>query len=127
MANELEITGIIKYNKSGIKSDLSLSSRVSITGSRVTEIVQDIGTSDSELNLGDLGGSEGQGSPGYIIIENLSEENTVSLKPTSGSSYMISIGARKFAGPFELHDNASAPLAKSSAGSSNVRIIVVEK
>lgn len=57
MANELEITGIAKYNKNGIKSELSLSSRVNITGSKTVELIQTVGTAEEALLLGDITGA----------------------------------------------------------------------
>lgn len=121
MANELEITGIAKYNKNGIKSELSLSSRVNITGSKTVELIQTVGVSEEALLLGDIAGL----SAGYVLIENLDDTNYVSIRPAAGEPDLIKIQAGKFAGPFELA--ASAPYIVADTDTCNVRVLLIEK
>jgi hypothetical protein len=118
MANELEITGTMKYSKGGVKSELALSSRVNISGSKVTELVQNIGTGSEAIELGDLS------SPGYIIIENLDSTNFVTIQAAVDGTSMITIPAGEFAGPVKLA--SSAPAARADSAAVNIRILAIQ-
>lgn len=123
MANELELTSIVKYNKAGIKADLSLSTRVDISGDKIYEGVQEISTSATSIDVGSvtLAGA-------YIVIENLSDTMTISVENAAGTAVVFcTIPPRGFAGPLK----AAAGLVKlkstheTAAVAANVRVIAI--
>ena len=120
MANELEITGIIKYNKGGVKASLSLSSLIDIGGSNVYEGVQSVESSPDPIELGSILSSDDP----YVIIENRSDTATVSVQnATSPPVVFCTIPPRSFAGPMQITENV-LNLATDS-GTASVRIIAI--
>lgn len=121
MANELELTSIVKYNKAGIKADLSLSSRVDIAGNKIYEGVQEIGTSVTDIEVGSvtLDGA-------YIVIENLDDSMTISVEDAAAVVF-CTIPPRGSAGPIK----AATGIAKLKSThatdpvSANVRVIAI--
>lgn len=120
MANELEITGIIKYNKGGVKASLSLSSLIDIGGSNVYEGVQSVDNSPDAIELGSILSSD---KP-YVIIENLSDTAIVSVQNAASTPVVFcTIPPRAFAGPMKITGNV-LNLATDS-GTASVRIIAI--
>lgn len=123
MANELELTGIIKYNKSGVKAELSLSTRVDITGTRVSEnnIFCSNATGGAALELGGMA----LGQKPYVMIENLSDTAVLTLLlDQETDADVLTIPARTFAGPMKL-ESTNFKL-KSNVSNSPARIIAIE-
>lgn len=132
MANELEITGILKFSKGGVKQELSLNHRLDISGSKVVELVQKIPSgTQTPINFGDIAVTD----LGYVIIENLDDTNFVtvrSIKATDDSAY-IKILPNSFAGPFmfnkailRIGDNLTKPYAVADTSDCNIRVIAIE-
>lgn len=123
MANELELTGIVKYNKSGVKAELSLSTRIDIDGAKVSENIQQV---TSNAAGGDIEiGSMGLDSHPYIMIENLDDTAVLTVRTTASSNpNILTIPARTFAGPMKLESTVLKML--SSVSDSKARIIAIE-
>jgi len=119
MANELEITGIIRYNKSGVKAELSLNSRIDITGTKTAEFVQSV-TTKALIKQADVA------SLGYGIIENLSDSKTVVLSstPSDSDGDMIKILPNSFAGPMQFNKNAVYAYSVDGL-SADIRVILI--
>ena len=74
MANELEITMQLKYAKDDVAVDTGrISFKVDVSGGKVLTAVQEIGTSQEAITLGDV--SEG----GWFAIQNLDAANFVDI------------------------------------------------
>jgi hypothetical protein len=104
MANELEVTGIIKYSKAGIKSELSLSTRIDITNNLIHETIQEIAAAEEGTVLSIPQMKESDAFGPYVIIENLDDTNSVVIRGTTNvsESDVIEIKPGQFAGPMQL-------------------------
>ncbi len=90
----------------------------SVTGTKVADLIQEIGTSEEALMLGDIP------APGYIMIENLDSTNKVSLRPGTGLANMIEIPAGTIAGPFKLA--TTTPYAIADTAAVKIRYLLIE-
>lgn len=124
MAKELEITATLRYRKGSVSEDVSLSSKLDVTGNRVTQLVQRIGTGAELVLLGDI--KTNSGEPGFIIVENLDVTGVVSLHRTTSESAFIKIRPKSFAGPFELASTGK-DLGASANVDSDIRITVIQR
>ena len=87
MANELTLTGSVTYDDAVRSASLSVSTRqVNITTKRPIKFVQNIGTSEEALELGDI-------TPRYAMIRNLDTTNFVSFRVASGGANAIRLSA----------------------------------
>lgn len=119
MANELTISGSMSFSKSGVTCSHSYTgTTVTVSGTKYTQLVQTIGTSEEALDLGDVG------TAGYCIIENLDATNYVSLRRATGDGNFMKIQAGKKAGPFQFE--ATAPFAIANTGSVAIKITIIE-
>lgn len=124
MANELELTSIVKYNKAGIKADLSLSTRVDISGDKIYEGVQEVSTSPTDPVVGSvtLNGA-------YIVIENLSDTMTISVQnETETAVVFCTIPPRGFAGPLKAAGGLlklQSTVSDGTPAAANVRVIAI--
>ena len=122
MANELELTATLKYNKGGVTEEVSVSSKLDVSGDLVTQTVQDIGLSVEVIDLASMT------APGVIIVENLDATNYVQMRRTTTDDHIIKIRPKSFAGPLELADTTgAAPALQAIGGSCKVRITIIEK
>lgn len=121
MANELEITGILKYKKDGVSAELSLSTRVDVSGSNITETIQNVTTASEPLNAGGIVGTKG-----YLLIENLDDTNTVNVRAiqTNALSALVKIPPNAFAGPFQL--GVADAYVSTSANTAKIRTLIIE-
>jgi hypothetical protein len=124
MANELELTSIVKYNKAGIKADLSLSTRVDISGDKIYEGVQEVSTSPTDPVVGSvtLAGA-------YIVIENLSDTMTISVENDAETAVVFcTIPPRGFAGPLQAGAGLlklKSTISDGTPAAANVRVIAI--
>jgi len=122
MANELELTATLKYNKGGVTEEVSVSSKLDVNGDLVTQTVQDIGTAVEVIDLASMT------SPGVIIVENLDATNYVEMRRTTSDDHIIKIRPKSFAGPLELADTTgAAPALQANTAACKVRITIIEK
>lgn len=124
MANELEITGILRYRKDGVKAELALNSRVNVANDKITEVVQNIPSTGTGqlLEIGSIS------TLGYAIIQNLDETNSVNIRAVddNAATDLIKIPAGKFAGPFQFNINDPRAIA-SGTGGAKIRMLLIEQ
>lgn len=109
MANELTLSGSLSFSKGGVTASASKTGLlVTVSGTEYTELIQEIGTSEEALTIGDIG------TLGYVYIENLDATNFVEIRPGSGTADLIKIKAGEFAifraalnGPYAIADTAA--------------------
>lgn len=119
MANEATFSGSMSFSKGGVTTSLSRPGQtLTVTGAKISDVVQNVGTSEEAINKGDVG------TPGLCMIENLDLTNYVTVRPATGAADLIKIPAGKTAGPFMLA--ASAPYIIANTAACNVRILIVE-
>jgi len=119
MADELTLSGSMSFSKGGVTLSVAKTGvLVTVSGTKVSEYVQTVGTSEEALILGDIG------TPGHIMIQNLDATNYVSLRRATGEGNVIKILAGKFAGPFQLE--ATAPFVIANTASVAIRVWLVE-
>lgn len=118
MANEIFAKASIAFEKGKIRTSHSGSIRLDVAGDRYTKIVQNIGTSEEAVDLGDIG------TVGMIFVVNRDTTNFVELRPGSGIADLIKIRPGGFA-MFELA--ASATLyAIADTAACDVEFLIIE-
>lgn len=118
MADELTISLSMDFTKSGVNVSISKAGlTIDVSGSKYTRLVQNVGTSEEALDIGDIG------TAGYCFIRNLDPTNYVSLRPGSGTANFIKLKAGE-AALFRLALNGPYAIANSSA--CNVEIVIIE-
>lgn len=119
MANEATFSGSLSFSKGGVTSSISRpGQQLTVSGTKISDVVQNVGTSEEAINKGDIG------TPGLCMIENLDATNYVSVRAATGAADLIKIPAGKTAGPFMLA--ASAPYIIANTAACDVRIIIIE-
>lgn len=73
MANELALSGNVRYQKGGVDELLNFTQSVDVSGSALSRQVLFIGTAEEAVSMGDVT------SPGYIVAFNLDTTNYVQL------------------------------------------------
>lgn len=73
MANELAVSGNIRYQKAGVDEVLTFSQAVDVAGSALSRQVLFIGTTEEAVLMGDVT------SPGYVVAHNLDTTNYVQI------------------------------------------------
>lgn len=119
MANELQITGAIKYAK-GYISQVTRSysnQNVTITGNEYVAKVQTIGSGAAEaLILTD-------DTPGFFIGHNLSTDTTVSIRAGLSEVDVVEIRAGEWSGPWRLA--TATPYAIASSGTAQLEYWII--
>lgn len=115
MANELRITNSLAYSKSGINMSRYITQSVTISGTPSLHNVQNIGTGDETLDLGDVA------TNGYILLVNLDATNYITMG-ADGSSYPIKLKAGE-SGCFRW--NGAAIHAKANTSACNLEYVLI--
>jgi hypothetical protein len=115
MANELALSGTVRFTKGGVDELFTFSDQVDISGTTITKQVLSIGTTEESVAMGDVT------SPGYVVAHNLSGTNFVQIGATTGD-YCIKLGAGQRA-VFPL--NGTTLFAKSDTASCSVLFLVI--
>ncbi len=120
MANELTVSASLAFSKGGITAGLSKNGlQITITGTKKLENVQNIGTSEEALQLGDLGSS----ADCWLLIINRDATNYVSLRRATGEGNMTKLKAGEMA---LMRLEAAAPFAIANTGACNVEYVLIE-
>jgi hypothetical protein len=85
MANELNISGTVRFTKAGVDEVYTFTDQVDISGTALVRQVLFIGTAEESIPMGDVS------SPGYVVACNLDSTNFVQLGTSTGS-YSIKLG-----------------------------------
>lgn len=92
MANEITVGASLSYSKSG-RSDSYTASGLTftLTGTKASQHIQNIGTSEEALLDGDVG------TPGWCLLKNLDSTNYVEIRPGSGLADLVRLNAGEIA------------------------------
>ena len=119
MADELSLKGLtIDFAKSGSPS-ISITAgslTIDVSGAQVMDNVQNIGTSEEAILLGDVAAG------GYWFVQNLDSTNFVELRSGTGATDFIKLLAGEWA-IFRTSADATAPYAIADTGACNVRFV----
>lgn len=121
MADELTLTALFKYVKGNntVQPTGKLAVSVTVTGTNAISHVQNIGTSQEAIVLGDV-------TPGgYCYIENLDATNYVSLRQATGAGNFIRLKASEHAF-FRMDAAATAPFAIADTAACDVLFVLLE-
>lgn len=118
MADELTITASLKF----VKGDVSLSRsksgiRIDVTGDKHIDMVQEIGTSEEALSLGEAGAG------GYMLLENLDTTNYIEIRANTGVADLVKLKAGEVA-MFRTAADA-VPYAIANTAACDLRIIII--
>ena len=120
MANELTISGSIKFAKGAKSVSLAKSGvQLDVAGDNYIQKTQSIGTSEEAIDLGDIT------IPGYAFFVNLDSTNFVSLRDATGADDMIDIPPGGIA-LFKFHAGATAPYAIADTAAVEIEYLIVE-
>ena len=120
MPQELSILVSFAYLKNGVainkgSTAAALAQRIDIDGNYSTADVQNIGTADEVLDLGDVV------SPGWIWVHNMDVDNIIRLGD-DGSRYPVAIHPGE---AFPLHWNGNPIHAKADDAASDLEYAVL--
>lgn len=122
MADELKITAKITYNKSPVAnvSRDETDKTIDVTGTRYSQVVQDVNTTEEALTLGDVPSA----SLGYCWMKNLDPTNFVLLTGAATEVYLIKLKALESA-IFRLNLSI-VPFIKADSSPCDVEVLIVE-
>jgi len=102
MSKELHAAGRMVYDDGDVRVSLDKGVlKIDSTGKQVVHHVQEIGTSEEALDVGDIG------TLGWIIFYNQDITNYVELRPGTGVADFLRIEKREFSGPMRLAQDAT--------------------
>lgn len=112
MANELTVSVSLAFSSSGREAKKSYGGlQFDVSGNAYVHHIQNIGTSEEALDVGDLG------TAGYMICKNLDATNFVEIRPGTGTADLIKLKAGEVAcfrlalnGPYAIADTAACDL-----------------
>lgn len=112
MANELTVSCSLRFSKSGREVSKSYSGiQVTVSGDKWVFGVQEIGTSEEAIDVGDIG------TAGFMICKNLDATNFVEIRPGSATADLVKMKAGEPAmfrlalnGPYAIADTAAVDL-----------------
>ena len=117
MANELNASVSLSFLKSDAQVQAIASSAFDVTGDAYGKIVQEVGTTEEELNQpGEVG------TPGWTYVRNLDDTNYVEIGCVT-TSYTIKLKAGEFC---LFRASGSTIYAKANTAACNVEFCVVE-
>lgn len=129
MANEITISGSIEYDDGKVVRSFSISEVVkSITGGnkRFTETIQEVGTSEEEIDLGDVS------APGYALFQNLDDTNYIDIQVGTAGDIFARLdpdtnddGKGGFA-LLKLGSDAQFPYAIAHTAACRMKVFVIE-
>lgn len=122
MANELKITAKITFNKTPVANVSRDETDVTfdVTGTRYSQVVQEFGTVEEPLTLGDVPIA----GLGYCWLKNLDPTNFVLIGPAAGDAYLIKLKPVESA-VFRLNLSIT-PVVKADTAACDVEVLIVE-
>jgi hypothetical protein len=116
MANEISIGQSLQVLKNGATIQKSASASITLTGNYFMSGVQNVGTTDETIALGDIG------TVGVVYFKNLDSTNFVTFG-ADGTNYHIKLKAGESA---LLRWNGAAVHAKADTAACKVEYVIVE-
>lgn len=122
MANEISMTVKITFNKTPVanverdETDVG----VDVTGTRYHQGVQEVGTTEEVLVLGDIPIA----SLGYCWLKNLDATNFVQFGPAAADAYLIKLKTLESA-LFRLNLSIT-PVCKADTAACDVEVLIIE-
>jgi hypothetical protein len=118
MANELTISATVKWVESGVTVNRSVGGlRIDTAGLKHYDAVQEIGTSEEAITLGEAGAG------GYVFLENMSATNYIEIRPATGVADLIKLLPGDVA-LFRLTGD-SVPYAIANTAPCNMRVTII--
>lgn len=121
MANELtQDQGTIRFAPDGsVVLNVKIGEQsYDVTGDKYLRHVQEIGTSEEAITLGDIS------TGGLVWVHNKDTANYISIRPGTGENNMIKVNAGEWAGPFRFA--SAAPFAIADTAAVDVEFIMLE-
>ena len=123
MANELTMSGSVKFAKSGTSVLVDFGTiQMDVAGSQYIHMVQSVPTSEEAINLG-TGGEIAAG--GMFCARNLSTTNFVSIRQATGAADLVRLDPLDFC-IFRLDDDATAPFWIADTAACEVEYLIIE-
>lgn len=123
MANELNITGALTYQK-GLQNPLQMARAgvlITVAGTDGVQLGQAINTTDTILPLGPLASA----ADCYAIFYNADPTNWIKVKHAAAGQIILKINPGEISGPLRLGDNVTAPVAISQASTPLLEYVLV--
>ncbi|KKL17323.1 hypothetical protein LCGC14_2486730 [marine sediment metagenome] len=118
MANEATVTTSLQFAKGSVNLTLSdAASTFDVTGTRYIRGVQEVGTSEEALDMGDLT------DPGWCYMRNLDTSNFVEVYAATAETAFMKLKAGEHC-CFRLV--ATAPFVKADTGSIDLEYMIVQ-
>ncbi len=119
MSNELTVTGIVRFDNGSISVDFGKASiKLDVSGDKYVHRIQEIGTSEEAIGLGDLG------TPGYAIFFNRDSTNFVEIRPATGVADLVKLKAGEIA-VFRITSDAT-PYAIADTAAVDLEYLIIE-
>jgi len=119
MADELTVSVSLRFVKSNVtKSHSTGRVKVDVAGTKITDHIQEIGTSEEAIVLNEAAAG------GYVFLENLNATNFIEIRPGTGAADLIKLLPGDVA-LFRLTGDATAPFAIANTAACNMRIIII--
>lgn len=120
MANEITVSASLRLQLGVLDVSLTKSGlQVNISGSEYTKLVQNVGTSEEQLDFGDVA------TPGYCFLRNLDATNYVEIRPATGVADLIRLNAGEIA-LFRFAHDCTAPFAIANTAACRLEIYLIE-
>lgn len=122
MANEIKVTAKITYNNTPIANISRAETDVTfnITGTRYTQIVQDVSTTEEPLELGDVPSA----GLGWCWLKNLDPANYINVGPAAADAYLIKLKPLEPA-VFRLNTSI-VPVVKANSADCDMEVLILE-
>jgi len=118
MANEAIVSVSLQFKKGNVDHTLSDAAKTfDVTGTRYIRAVQNVGTSEEALDMGDIT------DPGWAYFRNLDSSNYVEIRAATGDTACIRINAGESC-CFRLI--ATAPFVIANTGAIDLEYMIVQ-
>lgn len=122
MADELRLTTKLTYNNTPIANISRDETDVTfdVTGTRYSQVVQEIGTVEEPLTLGDVPSA----NLGYCWLKNLDPTNFINIGPAAGDAYLVKLKPLESA-VFRLMTSIT-PVCKADTAACDAEVLIIE-
>jgi len=111
---------VMHYEKSGVAFTISAPPvKVAVSGTAFTRIIQNIATSEEQLDFGDVT------TPGMVYFRNLDSTNFVEIRPGIGVADLVRLNAGEDC-RFRFAATATAPYAIADTAAVDLEMCLIE-